>query len=68
MIGRIVKMDFKNMPQFDLSYATNIANDIQRQQEENLKAINEAAEEKNEEENLMKLGKQLWKQLKIQLK
>ena len=39
-------MDF-NFPQLDLSYTNNLVQDIQREQEKNLKIVQEAAEERN---------------------
>lgn len=42
-----MEFDLKNMPQFNLSYANNMLDQIQRQQEENLRLVSEAADERN---------------------
>lgn len=42
-----MEFDFKNMPQFNLGYANNMIEQIQRQQEENLRLVSEATDERN---------------------
>ena len=42
-----MEFDFKNMPQLNLNYANNMLDQIQRQQEENLRLVSEAADERN---------------------
>lgn len=42
-----MEFDFKNIPQFNLGYTNNMIDQIQRQQEENLRLVSEAADERN---------------------
>lgn len=39
--------DFKNIPQFNLTYTNNMLDQIQYEQEERMRAVNKAAEERN---------------------